>query len=156
MNRIYNNVISRCGYEYNSYQGNGIVIGGNAYANIDSNTIKNTLCDGIWVLGSGTTRVRFNNIDSSGWLDGTYAGNMHGISFDARPSYPFTLITFRIKGNTIGAHTDNADIYIYNSPVTVGGQSVSGFDTTNNLIYNNNIGNAVVTVQPGIVYSTIP
>src|SRR5678809_496938 len=110
-NRIYKNTITRCGLEYNSYQGNGIVIGGNAYANVDSNTIKNTLCDGIWVLGTGTTRVRYNKIDSSGWLEGTYAGNMHGISFDARPSFPFTLSTFRIRGNMTGQHTDKADIY---------------------------------------------
>jgi parallel beta-helix repeat protein len=156
VNRIYSNVISRCGYEYNSYQGNGIVIGGNAYANIDSNTIKNTLCDGIWVLGSGITRVRYNTIDSSGWLNGVYAGNMHGISFDARPSYPFDLLTFRIRYNTIGDHTDKADIYIYNSPVTVNGQSISGFDTQRNLIYDNNNGNAVVTAQDGIQYSTTP
>jgi len=153
INKISNNTITRCGFEYNSYQGNGIVIGGNSYAIIDSNTIKNTLCDGIWVLGTGTTRVRYNNIDSSGWLEGTYAGNMHGISFDARPSHPFTLSTFRIRGNTIGKHTDNADIYIYNTTQDDNGKMESGFSTTGNLIYNNNNGNAVVSVQTGILYS---
>ena len=153
-NNIYNNTITRCGYERNSYQGNGIVIGGNAYADIDKNTIKNTLCDGIWVLGCGTTRVRTNKIDSSGWLpDGTYAGFMHGVSYDARPSYPFTLSTFRIRGNTIGKHSDVADIYIYNTMQQ--NFTVSGFSTINNLIYNNNKGKAVVATQPGIVYSTL-
>ncbi|MBS1747270.1 MAG: right-handed parallel beta-helix repeat-containing protein [Bacteroidetes bacterium] len=158
-NIISGNTVTRCGYEMNSYQGNGIVIGGNAYANIDSNTIKNTLCDGIWVLGCGTTRVRNNKIDSSGWLNGQYAGYMHGIAFDTRPSFPFRQSTFRIKGNKIGKHTDVVDIYIYNTPQNLEGKSASGFSTTNNLIYNNknkNNGNASVATQGGIVYSTTP
>jgi hypothetical protein len=149
-NNISHNTITRCGFEYNSYQGNGIVIGGNAYANIDGNKIKNTLCDGIWCLGVGTTRVRNNSIDSSGWLNGTFAGFMHGIAFDTRPSYPFTLSMFRIRGNTIGKHTDVADIYIYNTLQN----GVSGFSSKNNLIYNNNKGNAIVGTQQGIVYKT--
>ena len=155
-NDISYNTITRCGYELNSYQGNGIVIGGNAYANIDHNTIKNTLCDGIWVLGCGTTRVRSNTIDSSGWLGGTYAGFMHGISFDARPSYPFKTSTFRIRDNTIGKHTDKVDIYIYNTMQNVNGKSVSGFSSTGNLIYDNNKGTSSVAVQSGIVYSVTP
>jgi hypothetical protein len=150
INSIYKNTITRCGFELNSYQGNGIVIGGNAYANIDNNSIKNTLCDGIWVLGVGTTRVRNNTIDSSGWLNGVYAGFMHGIAFDARPSYPFILSTFRIRGNTIGKHTDVCDIYIYNTLQN----GVSGFNTKNNLVYNNNKGNAIVATQQGIIYKT--
>lgn len=156
VNKIYNNAITRCGYELNSYQGNGIVIGGNAYAIIEKNTIKNTLCDGIFVLGAGTTRVRNNIIDSSGWLEGTRAGFMHGIAFDARPTYPFRLSTFRIKNNTIGRHTDVADIYIYNTLQKVNGLSLSGFSTTNNFIYNNNAGAAKIATQPGIVYSVLP
>jgi parallel beta-helix repeat protein len=155
-NEIYSNTITRCGFEYNSYQGYGIVIGGNAYANIYSNTIKNTLCDGIWVLGSGTTKVTGNKIDSSGWLNGKYAGNMHGISFDARPSYPFTLSVFNIQNNTIGKHTDVADIYIYNTLQNVQGKYISGFSTTSNHIYNNNSGSAKIAVQSGIVYSVTP
>jgi hypothetical protein len=155
-NSIYNNTITRCGYELNSYQGNGIVIGGNAYANIDHNTIKKTLCDGIWVLGAGVTRVRNNVIDSSGWLDGTFAGFMHGIAFDARPTYPFQLSTFRIRGNSIGKHTDVADIYIYNTYQNDNGKLVSGFSATNNLIYNNNKGLAKVATQTGIIYKTQP
>lgn len=155
-NYIYSNTITRCGYELNSYQGNGIVIGGNAYANIDNNTIKNTLCDGIWVLGCGITRVRNNIIDSSGWLSGTYAGYMHGIAFDTRQSFPFQLSTFRIRNNIIGKHTDKADVYIYNTLQKVNGKPLSGFSTTNNLIYNNNEGKAVVAAQSGIIYSTIP
>ena len=128
-NDISNNTITRCGYELNSYQGNGIVIGGNAYANIDNNTIKNTLCDGIWILGDYTTRVRGNKIDSSGWLNGVYAGYMHGIAFDTRSSNPFVLSTFRIRNNTIGKHTDVVDIYIYNTMQNVSGKSLSGFST---------------------------
>ncbi|MBV9961378.1 MAG: right-handed parallel beta-helix repeat-containing protein [Parafilimonas sp.] len=155
-NEIYNNKVTRCGFEYNSYQGNGIVIGGNAYANIYHNTIKNTLCDGIWVLGCGTTRVRNNTIDSSGWLNGVYAGYMHGIAFDTRHSYPFTLSTFRIKNNTIGKHTDVVDIYIYNTMQNQQGKSTSGFSSQNNVIYNNNDGKAKVSTQNGIVYSTTP
>lgn len=155
-NKIYHNTITRCGYELNSYQGNGIVIGGNAYADIDNNKIRNTLCDGIWVLGNGTIRVRNNNIDSSGWLDKTYAGFMHGIAFDARPSYPFKLSTFRIRNNTIGRHTDACDIYIYNTMQNNNGVTLSGFSTKNNLIYNNNKGKAIIATQPGIFYSTTP
>jgi len=159
-NRIYRNTITRCGFEYNSYQGNGIVIGGNAYALIDSNSIKNTLCDGIWVLGCGTTRVRDNTIDSSGWLNGTLAKNMHGISFDARPSHPFTLSTFRIRNNKMGKHTDKVDIYIYNTMQYNDTASlkkfVSGFSKENNLIFNNNKGKALIATQSGIVYSTKP
>jgi parallel beta-helix repeat protein len=179
-NRIYRNTITRCGFEYNSYQGNGIVIGGNAYANIDSNTIKNTLCDGIWVLGSGVTRVRNNTIESSGWLNGVHANNMHGISFDTRPSHPFTLSTFRIRNNQISKHTDKVDIYIYNTMQYKNhdddedqgngngnghdknsgdhghGKWVSGFDTKNNLIFNNNEGKAKIGTQSGIKYKTTP
>ena len=154
-NEIYNNKITRCGYE-NSYQGYGIVIGGNAYANIYHNTIRKTLCEGIWVLGCGTTFVNNNKIDSSGWLNGKYAGNMHGVAFDARPSYPFTLSTFVIENNTIGKHSDPADIYIYNTFQNVQGKYISGFSTTSNHIYNNNSGIAKITVQSGIVYSTTP
>lgn len=197
-NRIYKNTITRCGFEYNSYQGNGIVIGGNAYANVDSNIIKNTLCDGIWVLGCGTTRVRNNTIESSGWLNGVHANNMHGISFDTRPSYPFTLSTFRIRNNNISKHTDKVDIYIYNTMQYDDGDDddqgddngdgnghghghgnghghdhghgdghghghdhghgkpVSGFDTENNLIFNNNAGKALIGTQTGIIYSKTP
>ncbi|MEP6466469.1 MAG: right-handed parallel beta-helix repeat-containing protein [Parafilimonas sp.] len=155
-NSISKNTITRCGYELNSYQGNGIVIGGNAYADVDQNTIKNTLCDGIWILGDHTTRVRGNKIDSSGWLNGVFAGYMHGIAFDTRSSYPFVLSSFRIKNNTIGKHTDVVDIYIYNTMQNVSGKSISGFSSTNNLIYNNNNGNAKVATQTGIVYSTKP
>jgi len=155
-NDISRNTITRCGYELNSYQGNGIVVGGNAYADIDQNTIKNTLCDGIWILGNHTTRVRGNKIDSSGWLNGVHAGYMHGIAFDTRSSYPFVLSSFRIKNNTIGKHTDVVDIYIYNTMQNVSGKSISGFSTTNNMIYNNNNGAAKVAAQNGIVYSTQP
>jgi len=190
-NRIYRNTITRCGFEYNSYQGNGIVIGGNAYANVDSNTIKNTLCDGIWVLGCGITRVRNNIIESSGWLNGVHANNMHGISFDARPSYPFTLSTFRIRSNNISKHTDKTDIYIYNTMQYKDdddgdddqggdnrndqgnghgdgdvhgrhgndhghGKGVSGFDTKNNLIFDNNEGKAKIGTQSGIKYKKKP
>jgi len=181
-NRIYKNTITRCGFEYNSYQGNGIVIGGNAYANIDSNTIKNTLCDGIWVLGCGITRVRNNIIENSGWLNDVHANNMHGISFDTRPSYPFTLSTFRIKNNQVGKHTDKADIYIYNTLQYKDDDDgddddqgdgdwnghdsdnghghghhdkpVSGFGKKDNLIFNNNNGKAVIGTQSGIKYKT--
>lgn len=155
-NKIFNNVITRCGFEMNSYQGNGIVIGGNAYADIIENTIKNTLCDGIFVLGIGMTRVKANKIDSSGWLNGVKANNMHGISFDTRPSYPFVLSSFRIRSNVVGKHTDVNDIYIYNTAKYVTGKWVSGFDTEHNLVYNNNEGQAKVTAQQGIVYATEP
>lgn len=154
-NKISNNTITRCGYELNSYQGNGIVIGGNSYATIQNNTIKNTLCDGIWVLGCGTIKVMNNTIDSCGWLNGTYAGNMHGVSFDARPTFPFRLSTFYIENNTISKHTDAADVYIYNTFQNNGGKIVSGFGTSNH-VYNNNSGGAKVVVQSGIVYATTP
>jgi hypothetical protein len=153
-NWIYRNIIMHCGYEYNSYQGSGVDIGGNAYANIDSNYIKNTLCDGIWVLGCYITRVRFNKIEDCGWLNDVHANNMHGISFDTRPSYPFELATFRIKGNYIHNHTDRADIYIYNTLWDINGHWQSAFATDRNLIYNNNDGDAIVVTQPGIVYGT--
>jgi len=151
-NVIYNNKISRCGFEWNSYQGNGIVIGGNAYATIHDNTISNTLCDGIWVLGVGTTYVTHNNISNSGYLAGKHANNMHGIAFDARPSYPFRLSTFIIKTNTTSKHTDPADIYIYNTMQKDLTKTVSGF-SKNNVVSNNNNGKAKIAVQSGIVYS---
>jgi hypothetical protein len=151
-NVIYNNKISRCGFEFNSYQGNGIVIGGNAYANVHDNTISHTLSDGIWVLGVGTTYVLRNNISYSGYLKDKHANNMHGVAFDTRPSYPFRLSTFIIKSNTINKRTDVADIYIYNTMQKSLTETRSGF-TKNNVISNNNNGKAVVKVQSGIVYS---
>ena len=155
VNTISNNKITRCGYEYNSYQGNGVVIGGNAYANITNNVIKNTLCDGIWVLGVGTTRVKNNIIDSSGWLDGVNAGFMHGVAFDVRPSYPFRTSTFRIRGNDIGKHTDGKnDIYIYNSSVSDGGKKANGY-SDNNLIFDNNNGKARFHVESGVLFSEV-
>jgi hypothetical protein len=81
---------------------------------------------------------------------------MHGIAFDARPSYPFTLSTFRIRNNTIGKHTDVADIFIYNTLQNDNGKTVSGFSSINNLIYNNNKGKAVIAAQSGIIYKTQP
>jgi hypothetical protein len=81
---------------------------------------------------------------------------MHGVAFDARPSYPFTLSTFVIENNTIGKHSDPADVYIYNTFQNVQGKYISGFSTTSNHIYNNNSGTAKIVVQNGIVYSTTP
>jgi hypothetical protein len=81
---------------------------------------------------------------------------MHGIAFDTRPSYPFRTSSFRIRGNKIGKHTDEVDIYIYNTPQKLDGKSASGFDSKNNLIYNNNRGKATIGAQGGIIYSTTP
>jgi hypothetical protein len=65
--------------EYNSYQGNGIVIGGNAYANVDSNTIKNTcwMAFGCWAA----VLPRTQQYNREQWLaQWVHANNMHGIS----------------------------------------------------------------------------
>src|SRR4029079_3529271 len=66
-NKIYNNTVRRCGFEFTGCQCNASVIGVNAYATIHDNTISNTLCDGIGVLGIGTTYVMRNNISNSGY-----------------------------------------------------------------------------------------
>jgi hypothetical protein len=114
------------------------------------------LCEGVWVLGCGTTTINNNKIDSSGWLNGKYAGNMQGSHLTHGRLTRLLYQAFIIENNTIGKHSDPADIYIYNTLQYVQGKYLSGFSTTANHIYNNNSGSAKITVQSGIVYSTTP
>ena len=45
-------------------------------------------------------------------VDYKYAGNMHGIAFDARPSYPFTLSVFSIE-TILSVSIQMLQIYTY-------------------------------------------
>jgi len=47
-NEIYNNIIFNCGFEFNNYQGNGIVLGGYSHAYIHHNVISRTFAAGIF------------------------------------------------------------------------------------------------------------
>jgi methionine-rich copper-binding protein CopC len=133
INKIYDNRVTNCGYEYNQHQGTGISIGGmtsNCY--VYNNTIKNTFLYGIFDLGAGEAFISNNNIDSSGYIpispfiniDSlasatglTYSGRflknnfMNGITSiqtTTKPTVPITSKTVYITKNKLGINSSTA------------------------------------------------
>ena len=104
-NAIYNNVVTRCGYEMNQQQGTGISVGGmTKNCHVYNNTIKNTFLYGIMCLGAGSNYIENNVIDSSGYLNGipNTPSMANGIFVDTRQTVPFDSAKVIIKNNKIG------------------------------------------------------
>lgn len=104
-NAIYNNVVSRCGYELNQTQGSGIILGGMTRAHVYGNKIRKTFQHGIFLIGSGFSVVENNNIDSSGLLGSIVntAAQPTCIFADTRQTIPANDSTrLIIRNNTLG------------------------------------------------------
>jgi hypothetical protein len=106
-NEIYNNRITRVGYEKNQSQGSGIISGGKTRVYIHHNFIRQTFMNGIFILGSGQNRVEKNNIDSSGLLGNikNSFGQPTGILVDTRMTVPKENTVLNIKNNILGKNT---------------------------------------------------
>ena len=78
-NQIHHNYVSDCGYEFNQHQGTGISIGVmSRNVHVYDNIIKRTFLFGIFDLGSDSSFVYNNYVDSSGFLDmGLYPYKMN-------------------------------------------------------------------------------
>ena len=116
---IYNNTVTNCGYEFNTDQGNGIVLGGYSHADIYNNYVRATYTAGIFSLGAGLIKIYNNDVDSSGFLSGRKMNGMSNIMVDTRPTnFPSPgqqkplLTKFIIKKNVLGINTDyNVRVY---------------------------------------------
>jgi hypothetical protein len=130
VNRIYDNIITNTGYEFNQQQGTGISIGGmttNCY--VYNNSIKNTFLYGILDLGAGNSYITNNIVDSSGYipinplvdidslanalgltyngqvLKNNMVGGIKNIQSTTKPTVPLTIKTVFYKDNKLGANS---------------------------------------------------
>lgn len=153
-NAIYNNIISRCGYELNQQQGTGISIGGmTKNCHVYNNTIKNTFLYGIMCLGAGTNYIENNIIDSSGYLDGipNTPSMANGIFVDTRQTVPFDSAKVIIQNNKIGRSVSGHDHNIFLN------QSYYTYAAGNKICNNTKLDGvtpAKYYVQPGINFVT--
>lgn len=110
VNKIYNNIVTNCGTEYNDTQGAGIFIGGATRdCEVYGNTINNTWEHGIFSYGIGKTVIRNNVINGSGIVGGrrrpyAIANILHNF-LDKEQGI------IRIKNNVCGENTDTANDY---------------------------------------------
>ena len=153
---INNNTTSNIGYEFNIYQGNGIVLGGYTQAYVHNNTVYNTYSTGIYTLGAGLVKIKNNSVNYSGVLNGQTANGMASIMVDTRqttfpePGKPNPEnLTFIVSNNLLGSNTDY-NVRVYNTYLTY---------NTNNVICSNTIihtsNPATYYVATGISYSTV-
>jgi hypothetical protein len=71
INKIYNNTVTDCGFEYSDSQGVGIFVGGaTANCEVYGNIINNTWQHGISSYGIGAINIHDNTINNSGILGG--------------------------------------------------------------------------------------
>lgn len=105
-NEIYNNHVSNSGFEFNTQQGNGIVLGGYTHAYVHDNFVRKTYTAGIFSLGSGLVRIENNSVDSSGFLAGSVVPLTPSIMVDTRPTDPVEKVLLIIKNNKTGINTD--------------------------------------------------
>lgn len=122
--QINNNTITNIGYEWNIYQGNGIILGGYTHAYVHNNYIDNTYSTGIYSLGSGIVRIINNTVNHSGMLNGRTANGMASIMIDTRntsnpsPNQPNpVMLTFKVRNNKLGSNTDYG-VRVYNTYMT--------------------------------------
>lgn len=106
-NIIGRNKISNCGYDFDSNESSGISLGEYTHARVRYNEITNTFAMGILVLGSGKINIRYNIIDSSGYLSQHKANEMASIMVDTRLTSPVDSSLLRIEDNETGENTDN-------------------------------------------------
>jgi predicted esterase len=109
-NQIHNNLITRCGYEYNQQQGTGISIGGmTRNCHVYNNTIRNTFLYGILSFGVGTNYIENNIVDSTGWLDGVMntGSNPCNILASPKQTIPFDSTRIILRNNKLGLNATN-------------------------------------------------
>lgn len=124
-NEIYNNRITRCGFELNAYQGNAISLGGYTHAYVHNNYIRQTFLNGIFCLGAGLIRIENNNIDSSGYLGKIVNPGAASIMVDTRRTNPVINTQFFVRNNVLGANTDK-NVRVYKSfPTYINGNIIS-------------------------------
>ena len=113
VNRIHDNVITNCGYEFQpNGQGCGISLGGYTTARVYNNTINNTYTAGMMCLGAGQLTVQNNSIKNSGKLGGKSVKGMASIMIDTRNTSPVDSTNFDITDNVLGDNTDvNVRVY---------------------------------------------
>jgi dienelactone hydrolase len=114
-NQIHDNVVTRCGYEYNQYQGTGISIGGmTRNCHVYNNHIRNTFLYGILSFGVGTNYIENNTIDSTGWLDGAPNSISRPSNILASPkeTIPFDSTRIIIRNNKMGLNSTTDDTNI--------------------------------------------
>ena len=104
-NQVHDNIVTRCGYEYNQQQGTGISIGGmTVNCHVYNNYVRNTFLYGILSFGAGVNYIEHNDVDSSGWLDGV--PNLISIPCNILASTKFTVpldsSTLIIRYNKLG------------------------------------------------------
>lgn len=125
-NEIYNNRTTNIGYEFNTAQGNGIVLGGYTHAYVHDNYIDSTYSSGIYSLGSGLVKITNNIVNHSGMLAKQTTNGMSSIMIDTRwtnnptpgQSNP-VMLTFKLKDNQLGVNTDYSNnIRVYNTVLT--------------------------------------
>lgn len=119
-NRIYNNIITRCGFEHNNTQGDGIALGGMSRAWVHDNYIRQTWKHGLFLIGSGPSKIENNDVDSSGMLGPLRNDFMQpvGIFADSRLTVPANdSVSLSIRNNILGKNTQLAgqQIVIFNS-----------------------------------------
>jgi len=142
-NDIYNNVITNCGYEYNSDgQGSGISLGGYTTASVRKNIIRNTYTMGISSLGAGFLDIENNIVRNSGMLNGHTVNGMANIMIDTRYTNPVDSTLFYVKNNVLSQNTDDANIRIY--------KTYSTYAKDNRICHN---GLATILVVSGIQWT---
>lgn len=151
-NRIYNNTVTRCGYELNNTQGDGIALGGMTRAWVHDNYIRQTFKHGMFLIGSGPSKIENNNIDSSGLLGNLRNDFMQpvGIFADSRLTVPANdSVILVIRNNILGKNTQLAGehIVLFNS---------NNLFAPGNVISGNTVqggGAAKLYVAPGIIWT---
>jgi hypothetical protein len=134
VNEIYNNVVKHCGYEFNQTQGDGIALGGASQAHIHHNYIRQTFKHGIYLIGSKTSIIEHNDIDSSGILGDTtnsFAQPTNIYADSRATTRPVDdSVQLIIRNNIVGANAvaDGKQIIINNT---------NGTFATGNVICNN-------------------
>ena len=128
INEIYNCRVSRTGFELNPQQGSGIILGGYTHAYVHDNYVRQTFQHGIFALGAGLQRIENNDVDSSGWLNGSSNPGYSNIAADTRlttnqGATPAGInSTVYVRNNLVGIST-NIDSYtkaMYNIDIGLG------------------------------------
>jgi parallel beta-helix repeat protein len=148
-NRIYNNTVTRCGYELNNTQGSGIILGGMTRARVYDNRIRQTFQHGIFFLGSGISYAENNDVDSSGLLGKVSNPGYTSFYSDTRLTAPANdSTTIIVKNNIFGRITADAEIRIDDN---------AKLRTNKNIISGNKLQdgtNARIFVATGIKWSS--
>jgi len=106
-NEIYENVVTRCGYEHDQQQGAGIAIGGmTRNCHVYNNTISNTFIYGIESFGVGINYIENNTVDSSGYLSDSVntVSQPSNILVSPKETNPFDSTTIIIRNNKLGVN----------------------------------------------------